>query len=138
LTGYLKYKNFLFLTGQIPPLLNTHRVFCAVRIYSVIPPIDNEQWSTLSPGEKLKLSWSSHRMEPKRNCWIIIIFKSLFRLIRCTDTFVWNLTRERCLTYAITRRAHWPRRHRGPHDNCLRTNCLILIMVGLVYVMKCE
>jgi hypothetical protein len=31
------------ITGLIPPLLPTHRVSCVARIYSGIPPIDNEQ-----------------------------------------------------------------------------------------------
>jgi hypothetical protein len=34
----------VIFTGLIPPLLPTHRVSCVARIYSGIPPIDNEQW----------------------------------------------------------------------------------------------
>jgi hypothetical protein len=40
----------------------TNHVTWVARIYIGIPPIDNEQWSSLSPGEKLKLPWNSHQI----------------------------------------------------------------------------
>jgi hypothetical protein len=52
------------LTGLIPPLLPTHCVSRLARINSGIPPIDNEQWSSWSPGGKLKLS-QLHRIYQK-------------------------------------------------------------------------
>jgi hypothetical protein len=35
---------------------------CVARINSGIPQIESEQWSSLSPGRKLKLSGKSHRI----------------------------------------------------------------------------
>jgi hypothetical protein len=41
------------LVGQIPAVSPTHRVSCVARVNSGIPPIDNEQWISLTPGGKL-------------------------------------------------------------------------------------